>query len=167
MWRLEHPSAPQCVGHALPCLLTRRVRVAPRQTVLLYLQDHWAEEHGGCVRMFADGALGGARASAPGPGLTAGRAEALEPLRGDVDAVGDEEALHECVDIAPLGGRLLVFWSDTMVHGVLPSQAQSDKDFRWALTVWVHTEDLSTIAFDADAERRHFSGTHGHRQLAG
>ena len=131
--------------------------------------------------MFVDG--GAVDSSTTVTGLHAGQANALEPMHANadassadssdsadsadsVDSVSGDNTLHECVDIAPLGGRLLAFWSDTMVHGVLPSQAHDEREYRWALTVWLHTDDLGTIAFDADAEQRHFGGT-DHRGLAG
>ena len=54
--------------------------------------------------MFADEADAGM-----GHGVRAGFAEALEPLSDKADG-----AHHACVDIAPLGGRLLAFWADEM-----------------------------------------------------
>ena len=54
--------------------------------------------------------------------LAVGRAEhidELQPLTGEASASGFP------VDIAPLGGRLLCFWSDKMVHGSCPSFAVS------------------------------------------
>lgn len=80
------------------------------------------------------------------------------------------------VDIAPLGGRLLAFWSDSMVHGVRPSFAPGEEGHRWALTVWLHSENAAAIEFDAEAEARHFPEAQGplqaegrpaHRALAG
>ena len=151
-------------------------------TVLIYLNDAWREENGGCFRMFTDGdadhsADKVATAGASTHGLRAGTACDLEPLRidgidagdaGDVDAGDAGQGPHECVDIAPLGGRLLAFWSDTMVHGVLPSQAACEAEYRWALTIWLHTDDPQAIAFDEAMEARHFAGLQGgHRQLAG
>ena len=31
------------------------------------------------------------------------------------------------------------------------------RDHRWALTVWLLTEDLSSIAYDPEIEARHFA----------
>ena len=43
-----------------------------------------------------------------------------------------------CVDVAPKGDRLLVFWADRVVHGVLPAYApRGAEDHRVALTVWI------------------------------
>mmetsp|Transcript_13321 Transcript_13321/g.31248 ORF Transcript_13321/g.31248 Transcript_13321/m.31248 type:complete len:204 (+) Transcript_13321:328-939(+) len=68
------------------------------------------------------------------------------------DQPGDAELLVE-----PCGGRLVCFWSDALVHDVLPSAAPAgDADFRWALTVWLGTTDLAAIASDPAAEKRHW-----------
>jgi SM-20-related protein len=67
------------------------------------------------------------------------------------------------VDIEPLGGRLLCFWSDTLVHSVCESFASGGAaEHRWALTVWVHAAREGDIVFDGEAEQRHFgSGGEG------
>jgi hypothetical protein len=113
-------------------------------TVIVYLQTpQYSLEDGGCFRMFVDGD-GGPPAGAPDGTVSAG-----------ADADG-----HRFVDIAPVGGRLLAFWSDSMVHAVCPSFATSGDEatHRWALTVWMHTEDIASIRYDPDAEARHFPG---------
>ena len=43
-----------------------------------------------------------------------------------------------------------------MIHGVLPSFAASESAHRWALTVWLQTDDPSAISVDPEAEGRHF-----------
>ena len=70
-------------------------------------------------------------------------------------------------DIAPEGGRLLAFWSDSMVHAVMPSHVESDADHRWALTCWLHATDPKAVQFDDAAERRHFAESVNHRGVAG
>ena len=144
---------------------------ARKLTVLLYLQerDAWREENGGCFRMFVNPPppQSGEEGETPSIGVREGRARALEPLQLADDYKEEEEA-HACVDIAPLGGRLLAFWSDTMIHGVTESHASGEAEYRWALTVWLHTEDQAAITFDAEAEERHFgAGGTSHRALAG
>ena len=63
------------------------------------------------------------------------------------------------VDIAPVGGSLLVFWADEMVHAVNPSHALGGEDeHRWALTIWLQATDPRAIRFDAVTEERHFAG---------
>jgi Rps23 Pro-64 3,4-dihydroxylase Tpa1-like proline 4-hydroxylase len=98
-------------------------------TAILYLQEHWTPEQAGHLRMFLPpGANSSAKAGLP------------------------------YVDIEPRGGRLVVFWSDTMVHSVCESHATSDADHRWALTVWLHTTDVELIQFDEGLEALHFPG---------
>jgi Rps23 Pro-64 3,4-dihydroxylase Tpa1-like proline 4-hydroxylase len=113
--------------------------------VLLYLQGEWQPEYGGCFRMYTEDGVDGGEAP-------------------DGVSVGDG-----FVDIAPLGGRLLAFWSDSMVHSVCESFALGgDESHRWALTVWLHTDDASAIHYDPAAEARHFPGLQGpQRELAG
>ena len=120
-------------------------------TCLIYLQDEWDEACGGCFRMFADDA---AAAQVEGSrGVYAGRAQGVEAaLQTDPTSAEGFPA----VDIAPLGGRLLCFWSDKMVHGVLPSFASTASQNRWALTVWLQSDDPSAISVDPEAEARHF-----------
>lgn len=125
---------------------------ARKLTVLLYLQTEWNPEMGGCFRMY-DAVVGDDVASEGSlQGVTAG-----------------VEDGHPYVDIAPIGGRLLAFWSDTKVHGVQPSySASGEASHRWALTVWLHTDDLASIEFDPEMEAAHFAGLQaGQRHLAG
>ena len=98
-------------------------------------QEDWTPAHRGEFRMFLpDGA-------------------------GDTDVGGHQPAVdpagHAYVDLAPRGGRLIAFWSDTMVHSVCVVGGES---YRWALTVWLHTTDVQRIQFDSAAEERHFTG---------
>lgn len=101
-------------------------------TVLLYLQRSWSPALGGEFRMYTREAC----------------------------AIADEPAADEpsYVDIAPLGGRLLAFWADEMVHAVNPSEAPGGEDeHRWALTCWLQATEPEQIRFDAASELRHFS----------
>ena len=60
--------------------------------------------------------------------------------------------------IAPRGDRLIMFWSDALVHDVSPSYAPNgDADRRWALTIWFIADKSGVIrATDAAIEERHF-----------
>jgi hypothetical protein len=60
--------------------------------------------------------------------------------------------------IAPRGDRLIMFWSDALVHDVSPSFAPNgDADRRWALTIWFIADKSGVIrATDAAIEERHF-----------
>ena len=120
-------------------------------TCLIYLQETWDPSLGGCFRMFADAAEGQDATY----GLSTGRAAGIDDELQPISEVGG----FPTIDIAPLGGRLLCFWSDTMVHGVLPSFAASEAANRWALTVWLQTDEPDAIKFDPVAEERHFESS--------
>lgn len=70
----------------------------------------------------------------------------------DVPSKGDVSS------IAPRGDRLLLFWSDSLVHDVSPSfTPNGDADHRWALTIWFIAKDSASIrATDTAVEERHF-----------
>jgi 2OG-Fe(II) oxygenase superfamily len=59
---------------------------------------------------------------------------------------------------APRGDRLLIFWSDSLVHDVSPSFVIDEStDKRWAITVWLIANDSGKIHdTDVDVEQRHF-----------
>jgi SM-20-related protein len=66
------------------------------------------------------------------------------------------------VDLEPRGGRLLVFYADSLVHSVLPAHApRGEADARWALTCWLHAASVEQIRFDEAAERQHFGEVSG------
>jgi hypothetical protein len=60
--------------------------------------------------------------------------------------------------IAPRGDRLLLFWSDALVHDVSPSFClDENKDERWALTIWFVVDEGGVIReTNAEIEQRHF-----------
>mmetsp|Transcript_28994 Transcript_28994/g.64850 ORF Transcript_28994/g.64850 Transcript_28994/m.64850 type:complete len:337 (+) Transcript_28994:78-1088(+) len=63
---------------------------------------------------------------------------------------GDKDSPFE--DFAPLGDRLLGFWSDQLVHSVLPSWApRGSEDHRYALTVWLCVDDPKFIDMQSQA----------------
>jgi hypothetical protein len=65
--------------------------------------------------------------------------------------------------IAPRGDRLIMFWSDSLVHDVSPSYAPNgDADRRWALTIWFIADKNGVIrATDAAIEDKHFGSGAG------
>ena len=102
-------------------------------TVLLYLQDTWDASRGGCFRIHQSAARAGGQ--------------------------DDEVSASSFIDVEPLGGRLLCFWSDKLVHSVCESYASGGAaEHRWALTIWVHAAQQEDIHFDGEAEERHFGG---------
>lgn len=61
--------------------------------------------------------------------------------------------------IAPRGDRLLLFWSDSLVHDVSPSFCldENKEDERWALTIWFVVDEGGVIReTNAEIEQRHF-----------
>ena len=59
-------------------------------------------------------------------------------------------------EIEPLGDRLLVFRSDHLVHSVAPSYAKNSDEYRYALTVWLLTNDVNNIIINEDHVKSHF-----------
>eukprot|EP00978_Attheya_sp_CCMP212_P048932 scaffold595406_cov63-Attheya_sp.AAC.3 len=57
------------------------------------------------------------------------------------------------IDFSPVGGRLLLFWSDEIPHEVLPTAPLGNRNDehldRYALTVWIPTENITTIHNEA------------------
>lgn len=68
-----------------------------------------------------------------------------------------EGAADDVTDIEPLADRLLVFWSDRLVHSVLPSYAPGGPDeHRYALTLWMTSRETTDIVRDDAEVARHF-----------
>ena len=63
------------------------------------------------------------------------------------------------IDIEPVADRLLVFWSDRLVHSVQPSEApRGAADHRYALTLWLTSVTADAIVRDDAEVKRHFGG---------
>ena len=79
-------------------------------------------------------------------------------LGGEFRLWYDDKEQNECVvDIAPKGGRMVVFFSDSLVHAVMPTGAMTEQDHRYALTVWLPTaKGLGNIERDQAKEERHW-----------
>ena len=91
-------------------------------TVLYYLNPNWDVSQGGFFRAFR------------------------EADRNNKFSAKNNIVTDEYEDIAPIGDRLLVFWSDRLEHSVQPSFAQrGDVDHRYAMTVWIATTDATSI----------------------
>lgn len=85
-----------------------KVDVAIRQiSCILYLNDNWLESDGGHLRLYVNA----------------------------LAATADSPAtLASAIDIAPMGGRLVMFISDTFYHEVLPATRDRKSLTGWFLT---------------------------------
>jgi Rps23 Pro-64 3,4-dihydroxylase Tpa1-like proline 4-hydroxylase len=99
-------------------------------TCILYLNPGWVQGEGGEIRLF---------------------------VNNDDASDAEKKKDVETVDLSPVGGRLLLFWSDEIPHEVLPTKAStmqanentsestySESD-RYALTVWIPTENRGVL----------------------
>ena len=78
---------------------------------------------------------------------------------------GTGSGKEECVEVEPRGGRLLVFFADSLPHAVMPSRLTEEAvgddgdnpGHRYALTVWLPAAGgVSDINFDPEKEERHW-----------
>lgn len=83
--------------------------------------------------------------------------------RGGYFRAHDVPDKGEIRSIAPKGDRLLLFWSDSLVHDVSPSYAPNgEDDRRWALTVWFVVNKGGVIrTTSTETEDRHFGTVSG------
>mmetsp|Transcript_35288 Transcript_35288/g.79657 ORF Transcript_35288/g.79657 Transcript_35288/m.79657 type:complete len:254 (-) Transcript_35288:43-804(-) len=99
-------------------------------TVLLYLNSSWRPALGGEIALLGEGATEEAAALHS----SANPASSL-PVR-----------------LAPTAGRMVVFWSDRMLHKVEASQAPEGlDDYRASYTIWLCTEEPAEAKIDAGA----------------
>ena len=99
-------------------------------TCLLYLNDsNWKSSLGGNFRLWH---------------------EKIDASTGKVSEV-------QVVDVVPKGGRMIVFFSDALVHAVMPSEACKEEEHRYALTVWLPTANgIVDIEENKEREERHW-----------
>jgi len=61
----------------------------------------------------------------------------------------DKDKRYDTIDLTPVGGRLVAFWSDQMPHQVLPTAPHAAADDarydRYALTVWIPTHNAASL----------------------
>ena len=79
--------------------------------------------------------------------------------RGGYFRAYDVPEVDDVTCIAPRGDRLVVFWSDSLVHDVSPSFAPNDDDKRFALTTWLIADKKTGVIKETDLEvsARHFN----------
>ena len=69
----------------------------------------------------------------------------------------DDTNKEQIIDIEPKGGRMICFFSDSLVHAVMPTTIESEADHRYALTVWLPTaKGVSDIEEDKVKEEYHW-----------
>ena len=106
-YRRHRDAAPKGLGYSAE---------ARAFSYLLYLNEGWQKEHGGCLRLFTGGA--GGHEGLDGP---------------DGQDVG--HASSSFVDVEPRAGTLVVFRSDEIVHEVLDTFAR-----RLVVAGWWHSD---------------------------
>ena len=112
-----------------------------KATAIYYLNPGWDAEHAGFLRAYD-------------ASLVLVSPEDGEPMRTGGDG-------SDVARIAPRGDRLVVFWSDALVHDVEPSCITCDADHRWALTTWLIAADPEadpslSQGLDQETWKRHF-----------
>lgn len=111
-------------------------------TVLLYLNPSWREELGGQFRMY----------------LPDDYEETEKEDDQDESCIQRDADGYYYRDIEPRHNRLLVFWSDRLVHSVQEARVViSPDDHRYAMTVWILTSDAGAIINDDKEIKRHFN----------
>jgi Rps23 Pro-64 3,4-dihydroxylase Tpa1-like proline 4-hydroxylase len=111
-------------------------------TVLYYMNNNWTPGLGGQFRIHHLAST--TSTTIPQTPQTYNIAAAASVV---TEINTDDDSRHaQYTDIEPRGDRLLVFWSDRLEHSVLPSfTPQGSVDNRYALTVWIATEDASSV----------------------
>ena len=106
-------------------------------TAVLYLNPEWRQEHGGQLRVYLP---------------------AVSPVTGTTPP--GSTGFHW--DVAPKGGRLLVFRSDRVEHEVLPSFGVP----RYAVTMWMYGTPSTVSEVPRPLPEGTTNGTHTHTQFA-
>lgn len=75
-----------------------------------------------------------------------------EERQGGVIRLYDGLEAPSHTDVAPIGDRLLVFWSDLLVHEVMPSFAENELDHRYTFTMWLATHNAGTLVDRRDPQ---------------
>lgn len=102
-----------------------------RKVTVLYYLNNWRPEMEGQFRIYQSAA-------------------------SDAAVSGTEDETN-IIDVDPIGNRLLVFWSDRLVHSVQKSVAPNGAaDHRYALTLWLTCITPDAIVRDDSEVAKHF-----------
>lgn len=109
-------------------------------TVLYYLNPKWRKELGGSFRIYESAAHSVATPSESSAG------DQLKTLIESTATKSDVEIKIESLitDIDPIGDRLLVFWSDRLVHSVQPSQVGSSRLCSSVMLLHFYSENITS-----------------------
>jgi Rps23 Pro-64 3,4-dihydroxylase Tpa1-like proline 4-hydroxylase len=92
-------------------------------TAILYLNPNWTSGHGGELRIYLP------------------ESDEKHENEDNKENNAELESSSSFVDLSPVGGRLVLFYSDTVPHEVLenaPHATVDDEKFdRYALTIWI------------------------------
>lgn len=95
-------------------------------TVLYYLNPKWRKELGGSFRIYESATHS---VATPSESSASDQVDAFSESAA-VDSTIELKREISVTDINPIGDRLLVFWSDRLVHSVQPSQVSSSHPYR-------------------------------------
>lgn len=104
-------------------------------TAILYLNNSWRPEHGGCLRLYKEPDTYATHA-------TTSSTEQHATSNSTTTTTSRSSPSSPFFDVEPIAGRLVVFSSQRMMHEVLPVTAAGAEASRWALTLWMLDPDL-------------------------
>ena len=111
-----------------------------RKVTILYYMNDWRPEMAGQFRIYQPGSL-----------------ESPSQQEGGSSSTQRSESAIQTTDVDPIGNRMLVFWSDRLVHSVQASVAPNGMvDHRYAITLWLTSITPDAIVRDDVQVIAHF-----------
>eukprot|EP00521_Asterionellopsis_glacialis_P010253 CAMPEP_0195306596 /NCGR_PEP_ID=MMETSP0707-20130614/37280_1 /TAXON_ID=33640 /ORGANISM="Asterionellopsis glacialis, Strain CCMP134" /LENGTH=276 /DNA_ID=CAMNT_0040370817 /DNA_START=274 /DNA_END=1104 /DNA_ORIENTATION=- len=124
-------------------------------TCILYLNPDYQPGDGGELRIYHH--QNGPQSSSSSRNETTTTTKDDDDDDGTVIAAPSDDECHY-IDLTPEGGKMVLFWSDEIPHEVLPTAPDVDDPHnnvsedntsslldRYALTVWIPTENLQSL----------------------
>ena len=129
-------------------------------TVLYYLNPKWRNDMGGAFRIY-ECTEHAPEQSEPNTSSSKSTESSSRAGADDSGTILEKSTSSTMTtDISPIGDRLLVFWSDRIVHSVQPSQAPRGKaDHRYAFTVWITADHPGAIMNNDTEVLHHFQSS--------